>query len=167
MKYVHIPFFNLFFTSRHIFYVCYLYLLVKMYYSYIWKRREILDQSTFDTFSTHDFSNQNKLQQKCHQLWFFYEKSGLHIIISFYVPTYIHMYIVSRCTIYIRKHRKRLWKDSLTYVNQIEPQHMCAAADWWHSGVTYFLATLSHEIWILLEFKASNFRNFPGIYSIL
>ena len=64
-------FFNLFFTSRHIFYVCYLYLLVKLYYSYIWKKREILDQSTFDTFSTHDFSNQNKLQQKCHQVGFF------------------------------------------------------------------------------------------------
>ena len=28
MKYVHILFFNLFFTSHHIFYVCYLYLLV-------------------------------------------------------------------------------------------------------------------------------------------
>ena len=35
------------------------------------ERREILDQSTFDTCSTHDFSNQNKLQQKCHQVGFF------------------------------------------------------------------------------------------------
>ena len=34
------------------------------------ERKEILDQSNFDAFSMHDFSNQNKLQQKCHQLWF-------------------------------------------------------------------------------------------------
>jgi hypothetical protein len=62
-------FFSLFFTSRHIFYVPML--PVSACTILTFERREILDQSTFDTCSTHDFSNQNKLQQKCHQVGFF------------------------------------------------------------------------------------------------
>ena len=56
-------FFNLFSTSRYIF--------VSACIILTFERREILDQSTFDTCSTHNFSNQNKLQQKCHQVGFF------------------------------------------------------------------------------------------------
>ena len=80
--------------------------------------------------------------------------------------TYIHMYIVSRCTIvYIRKYSPfGTHRERLLYICELD---RAAATDWWHIGVTTFLATLSHEIWILLEFKASNFRNFPGIYLIL
>ena len=65
--------------------------------------------------------------------------------------------------LYIRKYSP-FGKDRqrLLYIRESD-----LAANCRHSGVTYFLATFSHEIWIFLEFKACNFRKGPGIYSIL
>ena len=80
MKCVHIPFFNLFFTSRHIFYVQ----VVSACTILTFERREILDQSTFDTFSTHDFSNQNKLQQKMHQVRLFQKLKKNYYVFGFF-----------------------------------------------------------------------------------
>ena len=131
-----------------------------LHYFYTWKMRKkgwIYFRHMFDAWL---FKPKQSVTS-----FFFYEKSGLHIIISFNVPTSPTYICTSSVDVqlYIRKyspfgkHRKRL-----LYVRESD-----RAANWRHSGVTYFLATLSHEIWIFLEFKACNFRKGPGIYSIL